>query len=182
LVKGVGTGIGADSDTAYRERGDYEKDLAVLQLKKQILEADPTTKPSSLKNLDVQIKRSQVLLENDIPYELFNLYQNTGLEEWRDLAETNPQLYQQLWALDEMFAKAGGSYGRGDPTKQKYYAKKSGGRSGSGSRSMTAKFYGGLGNVPERKAYAQTALSKGGTDIPVIRRIRPNIVHRIGRG
>lgn len=182
LVKGVGTGIGADSDTAYRERGDYEKDLAVLQLKKQILEADPTTKPSSLKNLDVQIKRSQVLLENDIPYELFNLYQNTGLEEWRDLAETNPQLYQQLWELDELFTKAGGSYGRGDPTKQKYYAKKSGGGSGGGSRSMTAKFYGGLSNVPERKAYAQTALSKGGTDIPVIRRVRPNIVHRIGRG
>src|SRR5690606_32740079 len=67
LVKGVGTGLGADSDSTYRERGNYDQDLAALQLKKQLLESDPRSKPSDLKNLDTQIKRSEVLRDNQIP-------------------------------------------------------------------------------------------------------------------
>lgn len=187
LVKGVTTGRGADSDTAYRERGDYDMDYAVLNLKKQLLEADPTAKPSNIKDLEVQIKRSQVLLENEIPYEMFNVYQTTGLEDWRKLREDNPELYQQLWELDEMFAQAGGSYGRGDPTKQKYYASTSrGGSGGSGGsgRSRVATNFGTLGTSPltPRVREYDTGSMNGTSNIPVIRVQRPNIVHRIGRG
>ena len=135
LVEGVGAGTGADSDTAYRERGEYDKDIAALKLKKEVLESQPNAKPSDLKALDVQIKRSELLKENDIPFDLLEAYQTTGVEEWRDLEEENPELFQKLWDIDELMTKGEVSYKSGSFTENKYYQKAAKGKGRGGSRS-----------------------------------------------
>jgi hypothetical protein len=184
----VGTGTGADSDTAYRERGQYELDKAALELKKRILEADPNTKPSDLKALDIQIKRSELLAENEVPFELLDAYQGTTLTEWRAMEEEDPEMFQKLWSIDEMMAKAGVSYKSGSFEKQKYYQKVAkggrggGGRGGRGSKLSTdfGKLTGSGSNAPTVRQYATLAQTSGA--VPRIKRTQPNIVHTIREG
>jgi hypothetical protein len=190
LVEGVGTGTGGDSDSAYRERGEYELDKAALQLKKEIIEAGPNPKPSDLKALDIQIKRSELLAESEVPFELLEMYQGTGVEEWRKMEEEDPETFQKLWAIDEMMAKSGVSYKEGNFDKQKYYQKESksgkggrggrgGGRGGSRSLNLSADF-GKLkagSFAPNVKAYESIDQKSG--SVPRIAVKRPNIVHKI---
>lgn len=187
LVEGVGTGTGSDSDTAYRERGEYDKDLAALRLKKEMLEAEPNAKPSDIKGLEVQIKRSELLRDNDIPFELLELYQSTGVEDWRKLEEDDPKMFQQLFALDELFTKAGGSYKSGSFTENKYYQKDSKGGSGRGRGRSGSKFSTDFGKLtgsspfaPRVREYATLEQSTGA--IPRIKRTNPNIVYQIREG
>lgn len=187
LAEGITSGTGNDSDSAYRQRGEYDKDLAALRLKKEMLEAEPNPKPSDIKGIDVQIKRSELLQQNDIPFELLEKYQKTGVEDWRDLEETNPELFQQLWALDEMMTKEGVGYKSGSFTEQKYYQKTGrGGRGvggGGGKRSWSAEFgkiTGSGSNAPKVKEYQTMEQAVG--KIPYIKRTRPNIVHTIREG
>lgn len=194
LQKAMVKGVEADSDvTAYLEREQYDTNLAVLNMKRQLMLADPTVKPSSVKNLEENIRRGEIYRDNEIPYELIEMYRNgedsISLTEWRNMGDPesedyNPELYQQLWALDEMMAKAGVSYGKGSGEKQKYYAKKagsgSGGRGRGGSRAFSADF-GKLGEAkgaPSVQAYETIERQSG--SVPVIQRQRPNIVHKIG--
>lgn len=186
MTKGVEL---SGTDTAYLEREQYDTNLAVLRMKRQLAASDPTVKPSSLEKLDIAIKRGEIYRDNEIPYDMIKAYQDTSLTEWRNMGnpeseDYNPELYQQLWALDEMMAKAGVSYGKGSGEKQKYYAKKAGsgggGRSRGGSRAFSADF-GRLGETkgaPSVQAYETIERQSG--SVPVIQRQRPNIVHKIG--
>lgn len=191
LVKGVGTSLGPDSDSPYRERGQYDQDLAALQIKKELIESDPRHKPSDLNDIRVQIKRSQVLRNNNIPYEDLKLYQTVGNDEWKKMGIPpgaknhdpdiyDPELYQRLWEIDEMFTKSGGSYGK-KPDKQKYTASKSGsGGSGSG-RSGGSVNFGRLQdsvNVPKAREYRDISVSSL-PNIPLIKVQRPKINHKI---
>lgn len=189
LVEGIRSETGNDSDSAYRERGEYDKDVAALRLKKQMVEAEPNHKPSDIKSLDIQIKRSEMLRDNDIPFELLEKYQKTGVEDWRDLEETNPELFQQLWALDEMMTKEGVGYKSGSFTEPKYYQKSGrggqGGKGGGGGRKRSwsadfGKITGGGSNAPKVKEYQTMDQAVG--KIPYIKRTRPNIVHTIREG
>lgn len=182
LVKGVEL---SGTDTAYLEREQYDTNLAVLKLKKDIAMEDPTTKPSSLEKLDVAIKRGEVYKENKIPYDMIESYQDTSLTEWRKMGdkesdEYDPDMYQKLWEIDELMTNAGVSYKSGSLDKQKFSAKKTGsGRGRGGSRKLGSDFgklkSGTFG--PQVKQYESISTQTGG--VPRIGVVRPNIVHKI---
>lgn len=181
MVKGVSE---KGTDTAYLEREQYDTNLTALQIKKSLMESDPTTKPSDLKQMDVAIKRGEVYRDNEVPYELIDAYQNTGVDEWRKMGdpesdEFNNEMYQQLWAIDEMMTKAGVSYKKGALDKQKFSAKGSGSGKG-GSKNFSSDFgqlKTGTG-APSVQQYETLDQRAGG--VPIIQVQRPNIVHKIG--
>lgn len=190
VTKGIGTGISASSDSNWRENGQYATDRAAMQTKLQLLQADPTAKKTDVANLKVQIARDNVLEQNNVPYDVLQLYEKTSVSEWRAMGNAksdayDPETYQQLYKLDNLLTKAGGSYRTSDPTKNKYTVH-SGSGSGSGSRrapKVTASF-GTLNTsnpmAPKARAY-QTASMAGTGNIPVIKAEQPHIVHKIGR-
>lgn len=190
FVKGVSS---TGEDTAYLEKGQYDTNLSVLRLKKKLMEDDKSTKPSDLKKLETAIKRGEVYKENEIPYDLIQAYQSTGVDEWRKMGIPptdddydpdyyDPEMYQKLWDIDTQLTKAGVSYRKGMLDKQKYYDKDkkgAGGRSGSGQRSIDTSF----GTLKEGKfapnvQQYETIDARSGS-IPYIRTVRPNIVHKI---
>lgn len=184
MVKGISEN---GTDTAYLEREQYDTNISALQIKKSLMEADPTTKPSDLKQMDVAIKRGEVYRDNEIPYELIDGYQNTSLTEWRAMGnpesdDYDPERYEQLWAIDEMMTKNGVSYAKGKLDKQKFSAKGSG--SGSGGRGGSKNFSSDFGTLksqtstPSVQQYETLDERAGG--VPVIQKVRPNIVHKIG--
>lgn len=186
MVKGVSE---KGTDTAYLEREQYDTHLTALQIKRELMAADPTQKPSDLKNIDVAIKRGEIYRDNEIPYDMISSYQDTSLTEWRAMGnpesdDYNPEMYQQLWAMDELMAKNGASYAKGKLDKQKFSAKGSGsggGRGGKGGSKLDTDF-GTLKNqlgAPTVQAY-ESIESRGNTSVPVIQKQRPNIVHKIG--
>jgi len=192
VTKGISTGITASSDSNWRENGDYATDRTARQVKLQMLEADPRAKPSDIEGLKIQIARDNVLEENQVPYETLKLYQDTTLTEWRKFANTDPETYSLLANLDDMLTGVGGSYDT-DPTQNKYETKKSGRSSGSGGSGgggrkapkMSTEFgtlsTSGNPMAPKVRQY-ETANMAGTSGIPVINVVRPNIIHRIGRG
>lgn len=187
LVKGVSS---EGTDTAYLERGQYDTNLAVLKLKRELMSSDPTVKPSSLKDIDVAIKRGGIYKDNQIPYDMIQSYKDTSLTEWRDMGDPededyNPEMYEKLWAIDEIMSKAGVSYKLGNLKKAKYYARKQGsgrgrgGRDRSGVRAIDSSF-GTLKDgtfAPRVQQYAGIEAQAGA--IPHIPVMRPNIVHKI---
>lgn len=191
LVKGVSQ---TGEDTAYLEREQYDSNLTALKLKKQLMEADKSVKPSDVKKVDTAIKRGEIYKGDKIPYDMISAYQSTSLTDWRNMGDPeddayNPEMYQKLWALDEAMAKAGVSYKKGDLTNQKFSAKKAGkGRGGSrgwrGSglaASTLSSDFGTLksGNfAPQVQAYENIDQRSG--QVPIIRTVRPNIVHKVG--
>lgn len=187
LVKGVSS---EGTDTAYLERGEYDTNLAVLKLKRDLMNEDKTTKPSSLKDIDTAIKRGEVYKEHQIPYDMISDYKSIGVEDWRKMGdpesdEYDPDMYQMLWDIDQLMTKAGVSYRKGKMDKQKYYEKeKKGSGSRGGSRSRASELSSDFGTLragsfaPSVRAY-ETIDQKSGS-VPVIRTVRPNIVHKIG--
>lgn len=186
LQNALTKGVTASSDTAYLEKGQYDTNLTALQVKRQLLAEDPSTKPSDLKNLDTSIKRGQVYKDNTVPYDLIKSYESTSQADWRAMGNPksdnyDPEAYQNLWAIDQLMTKAGVSYKTGNLEKQKYAAKQAGsGNGGSGSRSFSTDFgklKSGAG-APTVQQYQSVAARSGA--IPVINTVRPNIVHKIG--
>ncbi len=193
LVKGVSS---EGTDTAYLEKGQYDTNLAVLKMKRDLMNSDPTVKPSSLKDIDVAIKRGEVYRDNKIPYDLIKGYKDTSLTEWRNMGnpkhdDYDPEQYETLWKIDELMTKAKVSDNyKGKMDKPKYSAKKPGkGRGGRGGRGS-----GGSGGAarnidtsfgrlktpsyaPRAQQYASISAQSG--TIPYIARKRPNIVHKI---
>ena len=116
-----------------------------------------------------------------------------GFEDWRKMGDPesdsyDPDLYQQLWAIDELMTKAGVGFGK--KGKQKYSAKGSGsgrgrgGRGGgSGGGSGGSKIGTDFGTLktptgaPTVQAY--DTIESRNVSVPVIQKVRPNIVHRI---
>lgn len=173
-------------DTAYLEREQYDTNLAVLKLKRDLMAEDKTTKPSDLAKIDVSIKRGEVYKEKKIPYDMIDSYQTIGVEEWRKMGdkeadEYDPDMYQKLWDIDQAMTKAGVSYKRGSLDKNKYFLKDkksgSGKKKGSGYNSDFGKLK-SLNSSPSVRSY-ETIDSKSGS-VPIIGKVRPNIVHKIG--
>lgn len=191
LQKGLVKGVTSSSDTAYLEKGQYDTNLSALRLKKQLMSEDPTTKPSDLEKIDTSIKRGKVYKDNKIPYNMIERYENgdkgISVSEWRAMGDPDsdsydPDMYQKLWDIDQKMTKAGVSYKKGDPTKQKYYEKKKSGGSGRGGgrgrASSLSTDFGKITSSPKVQAY-QTIDQQSGS-VPVIQVQRPNIVHKIG--
>lgn len=194
LVKGVSS---EGTDTAYLERGEHDTNLAVLNMKRDLMKADPTTKPSSIEDVEFAIKEGTVYRDNQIPYEVIKNYKDTSLTEWRNMGDPddedyNPEMYEMLWKMDELMTKAKVSDNyKGLHDKPKYSAKTSGGRGrgrgggrgGRGGRGSSSDFIADFGTLkdsqfaPRVQAY-ETIDQKAG-EVPVIRRVRPNIVHKI---
>jgi len=114
VTKGISAGITADSDSNWRENGDYATDRTARQVKLQMLEADPTAKKSDIAGLKVQIARDDVLEKNNVPYERLKSYQTTTEAEWREMGDgdgkdDDHEMYQSLWEMDQMLTEVGGS-------------------------------------------------------------------------
>jgi len=191
LVKGVSS---EGTDTAYLERGEYDTNLAVLQLKRDMMQADKTTKPSSLKDIETAIKRGEVYKEIKVPYDMISEYKSVGVEDWRKMGIPpededhdpdlyDPEMYQKLWELDQKMTEAGVSYRKGALDKNKYFLKEkkagSGGRGGSGSRNLGGDFGRLDGGAFAPKVQAYDTIDQQSGAIPIIRTVRPNIVHKI---
>jgi hypothetical protein len=187
MVKGVSS---VGDDTAYLEREQYDTNLAVLNVKRELMASDPTTKPSDLEKMDVSIKRGEIYRDSEVPYDIINEYQEVGVDEWRNMGDPedenyNPEMYQMLWSLDEKMAGSGVSYKKGALDKQKYSAKKAGkgrgGGGGGGGRNAFSAEFGTLKagtGAPSVQQYETIDQRSGG--VPVIQKQRPNIVHKIG--
>lgn len=192
LVKGVSS---EGTDTAYLEKEQYDTNLSALKLKRDLMNSDPTTKPSSLKDIDNAIKRGEVYKENKTPYQDISDYKSIGVEDWRkmgippgdddyDEEYYDPDMYEKLWQLDQKMTKAGVSYNTKGLDKNKYYLEDKkgsgkGGRGGSGSNKISGDF-GRLREgkfAPKVQQYA-TIDAKSGS-VPVIGVKRPNIVNKI---
>ncbi len=185
FVKGVSA---TGDDTAYLEREQYDSNLRALQLKKQLMEDDKTVKPSDIAKVDMAITRGGVYKENEIPYDLISEYQGTGVAEWRKMGDPesddyDPDMYQKLFEIDDALTKEGVSYKKGSPNKPKYTAKTSkarGSSSGGGSSRQFDTDFGKLKagtGAPMVQQYDSIEAKSG--SVPIIRRTRPNIVHRI---
>lgn len=182
LVKGVSS---TGDDTAYLEREQYDTNLRALQLKRELMNSDKTVKPSDLKKVDNAIKRGEVYRDNEIPYDLIEAYQGTGVEEWRKMGDPesddyNPEMYELLFNIDDKLTQAGVSYKKGALDKPKYTAKDSGKGGGKGGKKQIDTSFGTLkeGNYAPRVQQYETLDSRSGS-VPVIRTVRPNIVHNI---
>jgi hypothetical protein len=187
IQKAVTKGVSGTEDNNWRQNGDYSTDKAALETKVQLLQADPTTKPSEINAYKTQITRDDILQTNNVPYSDLNLYQHTSLSDWRAMGDPesdtyDPETYQKLWGLDQTFAQAGVSYKENKLTEQKYSAKQPGkGRGGAGSK-MGVDFgtlKAGSG-APTVQQYQSINTNPGA--IPIINRVRPNIVHQISGG
>jgi hypothetical protein len=199
LQSGLTKGVTGKEDIAYLEREQYDTNLSVLKLKRDLMESDPSTKPSSLEDIDTAIKRGEIYKKDQVPYDLISDYKSIGVEDWRKMGIPpgakgydedvyDPEMYQRLWEIDEKMTNSGVSYGK-KLDKQKYSEKKSGsgsggrgGGSGSGSRKISTDF-GTLKDTysaPKVKEYSSIDTRSG--SIPSIRVKRPNIVHKITRG
>jgi hypothetical protein len=191
LKEGLVKGVSKDgTDTAYLEKGQYDTNLAVLNLKRELMADDPSTKPSDLKDLDTAIKRGTVYKDNQVPYELISEYKSIGVDEWRNMGnpekdEYDPDMYQKLYEIDQMLTEAGVSYKEGALDKPKYFAKTSGSGSGSGSGKKMGTDFGTLSlggvNAPNVRQYDMSRMS-GTSNIPIINIKRPEIVHKITQG
>lgn len=193
LKKGLTKGVSEKDGytTAYLEREEYGTHLTALKLKKSLMEADKSTKPSNIKDIDVAITRGEIFKEKKIPYDLIDEYKSTGVEQWRkygnpDSEDYDPEAYQRLFEIDKLLTDKKVSYRKGDPEKNKYAAKSSreggsGGRGGGrGGRSGTTDFgtINSLNYGPKVKEYDSSMMS-GASGVPVIGVKRSNIVHKI---
>lgn len=178
-------GVSSDgSDTAYLEKEQYDSNLAALKVKRDVMAADPTTKPTDLQKMDTAITRGQLYQKYAVPYDQIQAYEKTSLSAWRDMgdpksADYDPDQYQALYNIDQAMTKAGVSYKTSDPTQSKYSAKSSSSGSGSASNGFSADF----GTIkasdfsPKLQAY-QSIDTKSGS-VPIIQQTQPNIVHKI---
>lgn len=189
LVKGVSK---TGSDTAYLENEQYDTHLAALKLKKDLMEDDKTTKPSDIERMDVAIKKGEVYRDNQVPYDMIEDYKDTSKTEWRNMGnpdheDYDPEMYEKLWQMDELMTKNGVSGNSDKLDEHKYSVKTSkgrgrGGRGGRGGKGKTQTDF-SFGTLkagtfaPKLKEYASIDSQSGA--VPVIRRTRPNIVHKI---
>lgn len=191
VVKGVG---GTGEDTAYLEKGQYDTNIAALKVKRDLLAADSTTKPSILKDFDTAIKRGGVYKDNKIPYDLISAYKSTSSADWHKMGIPpgdknydpdvyDPEMYQKLWNMDQLMTKAGVSYRKGHLDKNKYSDPNAKAKaSGSGTKQLDTSF-GQLkpGSAAPTVQQYQSIAAKSGT-IPIIGIQTPNIVHKISAG
>lgn len=135
----------ANAVEARLERGEYGKSISALQQQLKIKQADKNNPQSDLDTISHKIKQYQVAKDNKLSYADMKLYNSTALTDWRNMGDDqsdsyDPKTYQKLWNIDKELADAGvaGAFGIKDATlkasdTQKYSAKTSKAKSGSGS-------------------------------------------------
>lgn len=136
------------------------------------------------------IRKAETLRDNNLSFADWEEYDSIDVTEWRKLANTDPEAYNRLWQIDQLMAQNNASDARGKPDKQKYSVKESKSKSksrsggGGGSRKYSTEFgkITGSGSSPINvRSYASMLeQARSGSTTPLIKRTRPNIVHRIG--
>lgn len=176
-------------DDAFWE-SDWEAYAEGRKLEVNNLKNDPNSKRDDIKRAEMELRRADVLKQNpDITAEEMAQYLDIGVELWRkmgdpDSEDYNPELYQRLYDIDQAMLKnsATDNTTAGKKWKSpKFVPKKSGGGGGRGGGSIQSSSFGTYGTAtPDVRQYDMTGIRTGrSTEIPVIRRVRPNIVHKI---
>jgi hypothetical protein len=155
LMGDITKGVTKDGDTRFLEENRYDDNLAVLKVKREMEQADPTTTQATLDDYDTQIKRGEIYKKNKTPYQLVKDYKEIGVEDWRKMGIPpgdkkhdpewyDPELYEALWQLDQEMTEAGVS--RGKRGKAKYFQtdSKSGSGSGSGAKNLRSSSVSGI--------------------------------------
>lgn len=174
-----------DGILAKLEDGEYDKVIQGLNWKTERAEADGEMSEKSRDTIKLDIKRAELYKREQLNYADVQQYKDTNLTEWRAMADDDPELYQKLWAIDELMANNKVSYAKGNTEKQKYSLKKSGSGGRGGSRgsqwsSEYGKLTGSGSNAPKVKGYQ--SMEEVTRTAPRIRRTNPNIVHTIRSG
>lgn len=143
FVSGVTKGVTETEDTRFLSDGDYDSNLAVLKMKRAMLEEDPTTRQDTLEAYDKQIKRGEIYKELQTPYKAIKDYKEISLEEWRALGDPESEdydleRYQRLWEVDTAMTEAGVSRRSSDSEKPKYYLAKSKKKGGGVSKKVSS--------------------------------------------
>jgi hypothetical protein len=116
-------------------------------------------------NLGFRRAKDQFNLENGISVELDSQYKSISNADWKLLADTDPELYERLWALDVLRTESGVSYKDSNHSVQKYSGYRgagSGGRGGGGGGGGGAGF--SLSSVPSvEDLRAKQYFPKGGS-------------------
>lgn len=180
LTDGITKNIGATGDSRFLSNGDYESNLTALQVKYDTLQADPTTTQKDLDNYQEQIARAKVYQKQDVPYSQIKQYENTTLNEWRNMGDSakptyDPAAYQALWNLDQSLAKAGGSLNSSDPTQQKFSAviPSSASRGSGAAKAITSNTLGTLGTLKGADLSKITGKAITGATMPKIAPVTP---------
>ncbi len=187
LNSGMTKGVTETEDTRFLEEGDYDGNLTVLKVKRELLAADPTTRKETLEAYDQQITRGNIYKDQKTSYDTIKKYKDISLEEWRDLGDPdsddpNAELYETLFDLDAAMTDSGVSRKSGDSTKPKYYAKAAGkgrggsrgggGGGGSGDSSVKSNTIGSTPNIG-KFSFGDLAPEKiASAKVPTIQRIR----------
>ncbi len=166
------------------ESGDWDKAISAYEWKIEKAKADGEFSKAVENKIQTDIKRIKVTRDGGFSPETAKLYQDMSVEEWRkmgdpDSEDYDPELYQTLWRYDQQMAEADASRSSFKSDKPKYsVATKKGGR-GKGRGSIDTSF-GTLkaGSFAPRVQEYASIDSRAGA-IPIIRTVRPNIVHKI---
>lgn len=135
----------ADEVTRDQKKNKYDGQINYLSALKNAEDRDIATKDEKHDYFGRSMTTTQALAvakvnkEGKYDYEFQQLYKDVSLTEWKELAETNPELYEQLYEYDSLRAGVNGSLRDSDPSKNKYYWKGGSGGSGSSSAKASAK-------------------------------------------
>src|SRR5690606_17680223 len=104
-----------DFESKFSEEGDWETQAYILQKKKQKYEADKSTKPEKIREIEREIARTDILSKlkgdpkkNATLYKRYKEVSQSELKKMLDDEDTdnyNPELAMKLVAMDEMFTK-----------------------------------------------------------------------------
>jgi hypothetical protein len=118
-----------DFESKFTQEGDWTSQEYVLAKKKGKFEADKSTKPEKLQELDREIGRTGILKSNNSDPKTYKKYKDTAQSDLKkmlddeDLDNYDPDTAKMLLEMDEMFTKAGLSWNTTDDegwTKNKY--------------------------------------------------------------
>lgn len=181
-----------DGITAKVENGDWDTAIKGYELKLKKANQDGELSKKTEKAIQNDMERVRVLRDNGFEPGLFSAYKDTSLPEWLKMGDPesedyDPETYQKLWEIDQKMTEKKVSNKEGDSEKPKYSAKaagkgrggRGGSRGGSSQRAIDTSF-GALKDmsfIPKAKEYASIDSQSG--SVPIIRKVRPNIVHKI---
>lgn len=177
-----------DGITAKVEDGNWDTAIKGYQWKIEKAKADGELSKKTEQGIQNDITRAEVARDSNIDPGLLSSYKSTSETDWRKMGIPpgdknydpdfyDPEMYQKLWDIDQRMTKAGASYKEGKLDKNKYSAKKDG--EGSGGKSIDTSF-GTLkaGSFAPQVRQYDSIDGKSGS-VPIIRTVRPNIVHKI---
>lgn len=122
------------------EDGNWDLAIEGYEWKLERAMEDGEISDETKEDYERDIRRIKVTRDGNFPKDVIKLYDETKLEEWRDLGDSDsdtydPDMYELLWQYDNALAEADASLYSGDPSKTRYYSKDSKrGGGGKGSK------------------------------------------------